>query len=193
MKNITLALASCCALLAAGGAAAQNHELVETSPGEYRLKYRPSTTLSPKVTVPGVVLQVEILSGGDVRCEQPGAHNPGLFDFRSRLTDRLHGQGISQLQALLASLEAAASVQQRYNALFALPWENRDTYPTSLPTGLAPVSPAEMLSQQRGEPTRLQVKSGEKCLTSAQLEAAIAEGRRVVVLILEELRRTGKK
>jgi hypothetical protein len=205
MKTIALALAGCCAI-GAGGAAAQDYQVTrsqvtsygnavptEGPAGEYRLSYKLSATLPQRITVPGVVTQLNTIEGGDLLCEGFQKGNPEIFDFAARLTTRLAGETGTQLQALLRSLEGEPDRLKKLEMLF-FPGEASDVRPKLSPLLWSPnqALPPQLITAQRwGQPVRLELSAGVKCVTPAQVDAAIAEGRRMLILVLENLKKSG--
>jgi hypothetical protein len=190
--KIVLAFAASCALLLATGAAAQEYELVEQSPGEYLLKYKNSSTLPQRLAVPGIVVGLEMIPGGDMYCPGNGSAIVDIFDFRTRLTHRLSGQTALQLQDLLKALDGQANRSTRFAMLFQIREESGDVLPITnkvYPTHSYRFLAGATAPQQRGEATRL-LLSPEACLTPAQIDAAIDESKRVIGLVIQALQKS---
>lgn len=207
MKTIVAAFASGCAsILAASGAAAQDYWFTEqgtnasgatNTPYAYVLHYRMSTAVPARIEAPKIVTKIQPELGGDLYCMdhvQGGAITFAPWDLIDRLSFKVSGKSVKELQAILQAAQQAPTRREKMRALFS----THETEPQWLyAPGSAPAPTEQGVSlelletQKRGEAISFALSADLKCLTPQQIDSAISEATRVVGLLSQALANKG--
>ena len=169
-------------------AAAQDYEITSTGTGVQSIRYRITSTLPARIEVPAAapVQAHQFLGyGPDMFCHTAAESELSPFDFVNRLTYTVNGRTAAQLRELVKSVDARSERVGKYSLLFQWNEESSGAF-NNRPSSTAPIAlPWSLVTaQQRGEPITIPLQT---CLSAAQLDAAIAEGRRLVLLVIQAM------